>query len=65
MKTLFTWLKGLLSAVIGGMANSITVMIVEPINFNLDEGLSKVLTIALVSGLVSAAMYLKQSPMPD
>ena len=59
------WLKGLVSAIIGGAANSVTVMIVEPSSFNLQEGLSKVGTVALVSGLVAACLYLKQSPLPN
>ena len=58
------WLKGLLSAIIGGAADSITVMVVEPSSFNLQEGLSKLLSVAAVSAIVSAAMYLKQSPLP-
>jgi len=58
------WLKGLISAVIGGAANSITVMIVDPLVFNLQDGASKLYTVALVSAIVSAAMYLKQSPLP-
>lgn len=58
------WLKGLLSAIIGGAANSITVMVVEPTSFNLQEGLSKLLSVAAVSAIVAAAMYLKQSPLP-
>lgn len=58
------WLKGLISAIIGGAANSITVMIVEPTQFNLDEGLGKLGTVALVSAIVAAAMYLKQAPVP-
>jgi hypothetical protein len=58
------WLKGLISAIIGGAANSITVMIVDPIAFNLQEGAGKLGTVALVSAIVAAAMYLKQSPLP-
>jgi hypothetical protein len=58
------WLKGLLSAIIGGAANSVTVMIVDPMAFNLDTGLHKLGTVALVSAILSAAMYLKQSPVP-
>lgn len=59
------WLKGLLSAIIGGAANGVTVMIIDPLQFNFSEGGSKLLTIVLVSGLVSGAMYLKSSPFPD
>jgi hypothetical protein len=59
------WGKGLASAVIGGAANAVTVMIVEPASFNLNEGAAKLGTVVLVSAIVSAAMYLKQSPIPS
>lgn len=59
-----TWLKGLISAIIGGAANSVTVMVVSPENFNLQEGAGKLATVALVSAIVAAAMYLKESPLP-
>lgn len=58
------WIKGLISAIIGGAANAVTVMVVDPLAFNLGEGLSKLASVALVSAIVSAAMYLKQSPLP-
>lgn len=58
------WLKGLLSAIIGGAANAVTTMIVAPDAFNLQEGIHKLGTVALVSAIVSAAMYLKSSPIP-
>ena len=58
------WGKGLISAVIGGAANAITVAIVDPIAFNLQEGASKLISVAVVSAIVAAAMYLKQSPLP-
>jgi len=59
------WLKGLLSAAIGGAANAITVMVVDPVQFNLAEGATKLLTVAGVGALLSAAMYLKSSPLPQ
>jgi Na+/H+ antiporter NhaB len=59
------WLKGLISAAIGAAANSITVMIVDPINFNLSQNASKVGWVALVSAIVAVAMYLKSSPLPN
>lgn len=58
------WFKGLISAAIGAAANGITVMIVDPQAFNLAEGAHKVGMVALVSAIVAAAMYLKQSPLP-
>lgn len=59
-----SWLKGLLSAAIGAAANSITVVIVDPTNFNLTTGLGKLGTVAIVSAIVAMAMYLKSSPLP-
>jgi len=60
------WFKGLMSAFIGGGASAITVIIIDPINFNpLQGGAMKVLMVALVSGCLSAALYLKQSPLPN
>lgn len=59
------WIKGLAAAAIGGAANSVSVIIVDPVTFNLQEGSEKVLTVAAVSAIVSAAMYLKQSPLPE
>ena len=59
------WAKGLVSAFIGGGANSVSVMIVDPQSFNLGDGLAKLGTVALASGIISAALYLKQSPIPE
>lgn len=59
------WLKGLISAIIGGAANSITVAIIDPTTFNLNEGGGKLAMVAIVSAIVAAAMYLKQEPIPE
>lgn len=59
------WLKGLIAAVIGGAANALTMVIVDPLNFNLGEGVNNLLTVAATSAIVAAAMYLKQSPLPN
>ena len=58
------WIKGLASAVIGAAANSITVMIAAPDQFNLEDGLPKLLSVSAVSAIVAAALYLQQSPLP-
>lgn len=58
------WLKGLISAVIGGAANAVVLMIADPLTFNFQEGWPKLQTVIIVSAIVSAAMYLKQSPIP-
>lgn len=59
------WLKGLVAAFIGGSANGITVMIVDPVAFNFKEGLGKVGMVTLISGIFAVALYLKQSPVPN
>jgi len=58
------WFYGLVSAVVGGAANSIVVMAIDPVQFNLSDGIGKLGTVAMVSAIVSAAMFLKQSPLP-
>lgn len=58
------WIKGLIAAIIGGAANAVTIMIVDPANFNFQDGGRKLATFAAVSALVSGALYLKQSPFP-
>ena len=59
------WLKGLFSAIISGAASSVAVLIVDPATFNFGEGIGKVGLIALISAIVGAANYLKQSPIPQ
>lgn len=59
------WLHGLGSAFIGGGANVVAALVIDPENFNLAEGVQKVLTLWLASGGISAALYLKQSPLPQ
>lgn len=58
------WLHGLFAAFIGGGANALAAAIIDPAAFNIHEGLRKLLSLALASGMISAAMYLKQSPLP-
>ena len=58
------WAHGLFGATISGGANSIAVMIVDPQDFNLADGLHKVLAVATVSALIGAGLYLSKSPLP-
>ncbi|MFM1756912.1 MAG: hypothetical protein RL621_1894 [Bacteroidota bacterium] len=57
------WLKGLFSALISGVASAIVLMVVNPSDFNFQDT-TKILTVAIVSGIISMANYLKQSPLP-
>ena len=59
------WIEGLVAALIGGAANAVTVIVVDPLNFNLGEGLPKLLQVVAVGAIVAAAAFLKQSPIPQ
>ena len=67
------WLKGLAAASISGAANGIVTGFaaigIDPQKFNLAAGFHHTLTIgcisAALSGILGAAMYLKQSPLPS
>lgn len=59
------WLRGLIGAAIGGAANGITVMIVEPQSFNFDAGLADLGKVVLISAIFGAGLYLKQKPIAE
>jgi len=59
------WLQGLIAAIVGGVATSITVVIVDPLKFNLTDGKYNLLMVMAVSGIYSGAMYLKEHPVPN
>lgn len=59
-----TWLHGLIGATVGGGANAIAVCVVKPDDFNLGDGLSSLLKVFAISAIISAALYLKSSPVP-
>jgi hypothetical protein len=61
------WLHGLGAAFIGGGATSLSTVLVAPDRFNMTSlsGFEHLLTVAIVAGIVSAAGYLKQSPLPS
>jgi hypothetical protein len=58
------WVHGLLGAFINGAANGITLVVVDPMKFNLQEGWKNLAGATAVSAIVGAALYLKQSPLP-
>ncbi len=59
-----TWFHGLVAAIVGGVATTVTVMVVDPVAFNFGD-LGKLGKVALISGIVNAAFYLRKSPLPD
>jgi len=60
------WLKGLFAAIVSSVVNSISVLIADPGHFNPSAagGIRNLGLVALVSAIVGAALYLKQSPVP-
>lgn len=59
------WIHGLGSAFIGGGANVVATMVIDPDDFNITNGgISRIGALWMASGIVSAALYLKQSPLP-
>lgn len=67
------WLRGLAAAFIGGGASAITsgitVSAMDSKDYNLAEGAGKLYALMgvlfTVNGLVSAAMFLRQKPVPE
>ena len=66
MGNLKAWLNGLLGGFIGAFANSITLLIVDPLKFSpgVEGGWKNLGICALVSGAVGAALFLKTHPTP-
>ena len=61
------WLKGLLAAAISSAANAVGVLVADPLHFSPAEagGVRKLGVVVAVSAIVGAALYLKQSPVPN
>jgi hypothetical protein len=57
------WLRGLGAAFIGGGVTAVTNMVVAPESFNMSQW-QHVVEAAVVSGVLNACFYLKQSPLP-
>lgn len=58
------WLEGLIAAALGAAGNGITVVLVDPNDFNLDTGLAKLTKVVVVSAIMAIGLYLKQKPLP-
>jgi hypothetical protein len=58
------WLYGLISAGVGGGATAIGAVVLDPEKFNFAEGLTNIAKLFVLSGVVSAALYLMKSPVP-
>lgn len=59
------WLRGLMAAAINGAASGVVLVIAEPEHFNIYDGREKLLMTSMVLGLLAAANFLKEHPIPD
>ena len=67
------WLHGLIAAFVGGVAaaidSGIVLLLVAPNDFNFGQGFWKlflaVMILAVLTGIKTAAAYLKKSPVPE
>ncbi len=59
----WAWFYGLMAGVVGGAANTIAAVLVDPVAFNFND-LSKLGKLALAGAVISLVLYLKQSPLP-
>lgn len=59
-----TWLHGLIAAAIGGAANAITMVVVDPLEFNFAQW-GPLWKVSIVSAVVNAAFYLKHAKLPE
>ena len=58
------WLRGLVGAFIQAAATSISTTIVAPESFNFGDQISNLAWVALVTGIVGAALFLQRRPLP-
>lgn len=60
-----TWIHGLIGGVIGASSNAVVTTIVAPQLFNFSHaGLINLAKVCGATAIFSAALYLKQSPLP-
>jgi len=57
------WLRGLVAVIISGAANAIVLVIAAPEKFSFSD-FAELGRVAAALGLLGAAAYLKQSPLP-
>lgn len=60
------WLIGLIGGIVSAAANCFTVIVVDPLTFNVNTigGWKHLGALVIVSALVGAGLFLKQNPTP-
>ena len=60
------WIRGGVSAAIAGGSNAVTLILIDPLTFNLFQGgATKLGAATLLSAIVGGATYMKSHPLPD
>lgn len=59
------WLHGAVASAVSAAANTVTLVVIDPLKFNLQDGWRNLLTAVVVSALVGLALYMKTHPLPD
>ena len=63
--TLRIWARGLAGAAINSAAGAVSLVVVDPVDFDpFGGGLVKLLKVSLSLALVGAFLYVKQHPLP-
>jgi len=63
--TVRKWLRGLVAAAVNSGASAVTVVVVDPFKFNLQNGKSELLQVVIVSAIVGISLYLKDHALPE
>lgn len=58
------WIHGLVAAVLGGAANALGAVVIEPQSFNFRDQLTSLLGMAGWSAIISLFLYFKTAPPP-
>lgn len=64
-KNVKLWIRGLIATAINGFASGVVLIVADPVAFNLNEGLRKLVATSSVFAIFGLANYLKQHPLPD
>ena len=59
------WLRGLIAAVINSAVGAGALLIVDPQDFNIYDGLPKLVSLMVTLGITGALLYLKEHPLPE
>ena len=58
------WVAGVTASLVNGFASGVVLVIADPMDFNLSTGLQKLLSTSALLGILGAANFLKQHPIP-